>query len=180
MLVKITNLSTEELTQVLNIEKNNKLVTTNINKQLTIEKTNIFLEAQAQLLFLVMLSKKVYLILEKEKFIFPNQDFMNLYFLISQKYQSDKIEMIDLQLILKELQDNALLSILQKLIDKYKNKKFDLKPQIIADYLKSINNQLINYEIKMINEKLKCEKDIKKQILFLKEISILKTKIKKK
>lgn len=180
MLVKITNLSIEELTQVLNIEKNNKLVTKNINKQLTIEKTNIFLEAQAQLLFLVMLSKKVYLILEKEKFIFPNQDFMNLYFLISQKYQSDKIEMIDLQLILKELQDNALLSILQKLIDKYKNKKFDLKPQIIADYLKSINNQLINYEIKMINEKLKCEKDIKKQILFLKEISILKTKIKKK
>ncbi|WP_342261618.1 DNA primase [Spiroplasma endosymbiont of Notiophilus biguttatus] len=180
MLAKITNLSTEDLIQILNIDNNLVTTTFSIKNKSKIEIKNIFFEAQEQLIFLVMLSKNVYLILEKEKFIFPNQDFMNLYFLISQKYQNSQIEAINFDLILEELKGNSLLNILDKLIDKYKNKKFDLKPQIINDYLKIINNQLIDYEIKMINDKLKSEKNIEKQILLLKEISVLKNKIKKK
>ncbi len=123
-----------------------------------------------------MLSKNVYLILEKEKFIFPKQDFMNLYFFISQKYQNSQIEAINFDLILEELKGNSLLNIIETHIDKYKNKKFDLKPQNINDYLKIINNQLINCEIEMINDNLKSEKKIEKQILLLKEISVLKIK----
>lgn len=180
MLAKITNLSTEDLIQILNIDNNLVTTTFSIKNKSKIEVKNIFFEAQEQLIFLVMLSKNVYLILEKEKFIFPNQDFMNLYFLISQKYQNNQIEAINFDLILEELKGNSLLNILEKLLDKYKNKKFDLKPQIINDYLKIINNQLIDYEIKMINYKLKSEKNIEKQILLLKEISVLKNKIKKK
>ncbi|WP_174480403.1 DNA primase [Spiroplasma endosymbiont of Danaus chrysippus] len=180
MLAKITNLSTEDLIQILNINNNLLTTTFSIKNKSKIEVKNIFFEAQEQLIFLVMLSKNVYLILEKEKFIFPNQDFMNLYFLISQKYQNNQIEAINFDLILEELKGNSLLNILEKLLDKYKNKKFDLKPQIINDYLKIINNQLIDYEIKMINDKLKSEKNIEKQILLLKEISVLKNKIKKK
>ncbi|WP_252320271.1 MULTISPECIES: DNA primase [unclassified Spiroplasma] len=180
MLAKITNLSTEDLIQILNIDNNLVTTTFSIKNKSKIEVKNIFFEAQEQLIFLVMLSKNVYLILEKEKFIFPNQDFMNLYFLISQKYQNNQIEAINFDLILEELKGNSLLNILEKLLDKYKNKKFDLKPQIINDYLKIINNQLIDYEIKMINDKLKSEKNIEKQILLLKEISVLKNKIKKK
>ncbi|WP_342273577.1 DNA primase [Spiroplasma endosymbiont of Acasis viretata] len=180
MLAKITNLSTEDLIQILNIDNNLVTTTFSIKNKSKIEVKNIFFEAQEQLIFLVMLSRNVYLILEKEKFIFPNQDFMNLYFLISQKYQNNQIEAINFDLILEELKGNSLLNILEKLLDKYKNKKFDLKPQIINDYLKIINNQLIDYEIKMINDKLKSEKNIEKQILLLKEISVLKNKIKKK
>ncbi|WJG69680.1 DNA primase [Spiroplasma ixodetis] len=180
MLAKITNLSTKDLIQILNIDNNLVTTTFSIKNKSKIEVKNIFFEAQEQLIFLVMLSKNVYLILEKEKFIFPNQDFMNLYFLISQKYQNNQIEAINFDLILEELKGNSLLNILEKLLDKYKNKKFDLKPQIINDYLKIINNQLIDYEIKMINDKLKSEKNIEKQILLLKEISVLKNKIKKK
>ncbi|WDA54261.1 MAG: DNA primase [Spiroplasma endosymbiont of Drosophila atripex] len=180
MLAKITNLSTEDLIQILNIDNNLVTTTFSIKNKFKIEVKNIFFEAQEQLIFLVMLSKNVYLILEKEKFIFPNQDFMNLYFLISQKYQNNQIEAINFDLILEELKGNSLLNILEKLLDKYKNKKFDLKPQIINDYLKIINNQLIDHEIKMINDKLKSEKNIEKQILLLKEISLLKNKIKKK
>lgn len=180
MLAKITNLSVEDLIQILNIEKNNMVVITNNKNESKIETKNILFEAQEQLIFLVMLSKSVYLILEKEKFIFPNQDFLNLYFLISQKYQDNEIVAINFELILEELKNNALLNILQKLLDKYKNKKFDSKPQIIADYLRTINNQQIDYQIKMLNNKLKSEKSIEKQILLLKEISILKTKIKRK
>ena len=180
MLAKITNLSTEDLIQILNIDNNLVTTTFSIKNKSKIEVKNIFFEAQEQLIFLVMLSRNVYLILEKEKFIFPNQDFMNLYFLISQKYQNNQIEAINFDLILEELKGNSLLNILEKLLDKYKNKKFDLKPQIINDYLKIINNQLVDYEIKMINDKLKSEKNIEKQILLLKEISVLKNKIKKK
>ncbi len=180
MLAKITNLSTEDLIQILNIDNNLVTTTFSIKNKSKIEVKNIFFEAQEQLIFLVMLSRNVYLILEKEKFIFPNQDFMNLYFLISQKYQNNQIEAINFDLILEELKGNSLLNILEKLLDNYKNKKFDLKPQIINDYLKIINNQLIDYEIKMINDKLKSEKNIEKQILLLKEISVLKNKIKKK
>ncbi|BDT04186.1 DNA primase [Spiroplasma ixodetis] len=180
MLAKITNLSTEDLIQILNIDNNLVTTTFSIKNKSKIEVKNIFFEAQEQLIFLVMLSRNVYLILEKEKFIFPNQDFMNLYFLISQKYKNNQIEAINFDLILEELKGNSLLNILEKLLDKYKNKKFDLKPQIINDYLKIINNQLIDYEIKMINDKLKSEKNIEKQILLLKEISVLKNKIKKK
>ncbi|WP_425381949.1 DNA primase [Spiroplasma endosymbiont of Melieria omissa] len=180
MLAKITNLSTEDLIQILNIDNNLVTTTFSIKNKSKIEVKNIFFEAQEQLIFLVMLSKNVYLILEKEKFIFPNQDFMNLYFLISQKYQNNQIEAINFDLILEQLKGNSLLNILEKLLDKYKNKKFDLKPQIINDYLKIINNQLIDYEIKMIIDKLKSEKNIEKQILLLKEISVLKNKIKKK
>ncbi|WP_338962527.1 MULTISPECIES: DNA primase [unclassified Spiroplasma] len=180
MLAKITNLSTEDLIQILNIDNNLVTTTFSIKNKSKIEVKNIFFEAQEQLIFLVMLSRNVYLILEKEKIIFPNQDFMNLYFLISQKYQNNQIEAINFDLILEELKGNSLLNILEKLLDKYKNKKFDLKPQIINDYLKIINNQLIDYEIKMINDKLKSEKNIEKQILLLKEISVLKNKIKKK
>ncbi len=180
MLAKITNLSTEDLIQILNIDNNLVTTTFSIKNKSKIEVKNIFFEAQEQLIFLVMLSRNVYLILEKEKFIFPNQDFMNLYFLISQKYQNNQIEAINFDLILEELKGNSLLNILEKLLDKYKNKKFDLKPQIINDYLKIINNQLIDYEIKMINDKLKSEKNIEKQILLLKEISVIKNKIKKK
>lgn len=180
MLAKISNLSIDDLSEILNSEKNSNLIIPNIKSETKIETKNIFLEAQEQLFFLVMLSKDVYLFLEKEKFIFPNQDFMNLYFLISQKYQGNEIEKINFNLILEELQSNSLLKILQKLIDKYKNKKFDLKQQIIADYLRIINNQQVDYEIKIINDKLKSEKNIEKKIDFLKEISILKTKIKKK
>lgn len=180
MLAKITNLSTEDLIQILNIDDNLVTTTFSIKNKSKIEVKNIFFEAQEQLIFLVMFSRNVYLILEKEKFIFPNQDFMNLYFLISQKYQNNQIEAINFDLILEELKGNSLLNILEKLLDKYKNKKFDLKPQIINDYLKIINNQLIDYEIKMINDKLKSEKNIEKQILLLKEISVLKNKIKKK
>lgn len=180
MLAKITNLSIEDLIQILNIDNNLVTTTFIIKNKSKIEVKNIFFEAQEQLIFLVMLSRNVYLILEKEKFIFPNQDFMNLYFLISQKYQNNQIEAINFDLILEELKGNSLLNILEKLLDKYKNKKFDLKPQIINDYLKIIHNQLIDYEIKMINDKLKSEKNIEKQILLLKEISVLKNKIKKK
>ncbi|BET38006.1 DNA primase [Spiroplasma ixodetis] len=180
MLAKITNLSIEELIQILNIDNNLVTTTFIIKNKSKIEVKNIFFEAQEQLIFLVMLSRNVYLILEKEKFIFPNQDFMNLYFLISQKYQNNQIEAINFDLILEELKGNSLLNILEKLLDKYKNKKFDLKPQIINDYLKIINNQLIDYEIKMINDKLKSEKNIEKQILLLKEMSVLKNKINKK
>ncbi|WP_425381613.1 DNA primase [Spiroplasma endosymbiont of Polydrusus pterygomalis] len=179
MLAKITNLAIDDLSEILNREKNSNLIISN-KSETKIEVKNIFLEAQEELFFLVMLSKDVYLFLEKEKFIFPNQDFMNLYFLISQKYQDNEIEKIDFTLILEELQGNSLLKILQKLIDKYKNKKFDLKPQIIADYLRIINNQLVDYQIKIINDKLKSEKKLEKKIVFLKEISMLKTKIKQK
>lgn len=179
MLAKITNLAIDDLSEILNSVKNGNLIILN-KSETKIEVKNIFLEAQEELFFLVMLSKDVYLFLEKEKFIFPNQDFMNLYFLISQKYQDNEIEKINFTLILEELQGNSLLKILQKLIDKYKNKKFDLKPQIIADYLRIINNQLVDYQIKIINEKLKSEKKLEKKITFLKEISMLKTKIKKK
>lgn len=179
MLAKITNLAIDDLSEILNSEKNSNLIILNKSEK-KIEIKNIFLEAQEELFFLVMLSKDVYLFLEKEKFIFPNQDFMNLYFLISQKYQDDEIKKINPTLILEELQGNSLLKILEKLIDKYKNKKFDLKPQIIADYLRIINNQLVDYQIKIINDKLKSEKKLEKKIVFLKEISMLKTKIKKK
>lgn len=180
MLTKITNLSIADLIQILNIEQNKTSLISKIKNKSKIEIRDIFFEAQEQLIFLVMLSKDVYLILEKEKFIFPNQDFMNLYFLISQKYQNNNIEKINLKLILEELKNNLLLNTLQQLINKYQDKKFDINPQIINDYLRIINNQLIDYEIKMINDKLKFEKNIEKQISLLKEISILKTKFKKK
>lgn len=181
MLTDITNLATEELEKVLNVEKKQEPIIRNsqiIKKQniLQLEVKNKFIEAQKQLIFLVMLAKEVYLILEKEHFVFPNQNYMNLYFFISAKYQNETINHITLEQILEELKDNVLFNLVQDIIDQYKNKKFDLKPQIINDYLKFINNELIENEIKNITTALKFEKDINKQIKLLQEISVLKTK----
>ncbi|WP_342275693.1 DNA primase [Spiroplasma endosymbiont of Nebria brevicollis] len=185
-LVTITNLTINDLTQILPLEKPSsketvisKPVISNYQKPQTILVTkNKIIEAQKQLIFLVLMSRDVYVILEKEKFIFPHQDYMTLYFLISQIYQNETIKYIDFTTIINQLQTNLLLNTLQTIINQYKDKTFDLKPRIIIDYLKIISNELIEYEIRGINDKLKNETNLTTQIQLLKQISLLKTKIK--
>ncbi|WP_375318269.1 DNA primase [Spiroplasma endosymbiont of Virgichneumon dumeticola] len=185
-LVTITNLTINDLTQILLLEKPlhketiiSKPVISNYQKpQTRLVTKNKIIEAQKQLIFLVLMSRDVYVILEKEKFIFPHQDYMTLYFLISQIYQNETIKYIDFRTIINELQTNLLLDTLQTIINQYKDKEFDLKPRIIIDYLKIINNELIEYEIRGINEQLKNETNLTTQIQLLKQISLLKTKIK--
>ena len=179
-LVTITNLTISDLTQILLLEKTMpKTIPSNYEKQQTNFATkNKIIEAQEQLIFLVLISRDVYVILEKEKFIFPHQDYMNLYFLISQIYQNEMIKEINFTTIINKLKSNLLLSSLESIINKYQNKTFDLKPRIITDYLKIINNELIEYEIRTIDANLKHETNLTNQIQLLKQISLLKTKIK--
>lgn len=185
-LATITNLTISDLIQILPLEtpSNKEKVTSkpapsNYERiQTNLETKNKIIVAQEQLIYLVLISRDVYVTLEKEKFIFPHQDYMNLYFLISQIYQNITIKQIDFTTIIGQLQTNLLLNTLQTIINKYKNKTFDLKPRIINDYLKIINNELIENEIRTINDKLKHETNLTNQIQLLKQISVLKTKIK--
>lgn len=185
-LATITNLTISDLIQILPLEtpSNKEKVTSkpapsNYERiQTNLETKNKIIVAQEQLIYLVLISRDVYVTLEKEKFIFPHQDYMNLYFLISQIYQNITIKQINFTTIIGQLQTNLLLNTLQTIINKYKNKTFDLKPRIINDYLKIINNELIENEIRTINDKLKHETNLTNQIQLLKQISVLKTKIK--
>lgn len=185
-LATITNLTISDLIQILPLEtpSNKEKVTSKPDPsnyeriQTNLETKNKIIVAQEQLIYLVLISRDVYVTLEKEKFIFPHQDYMNLYFLISQIYQNITIKQIDFTTIISQLQTNLLLNTLQTIINKYKNKTFDLKPRIINDYLKIINNELIENEIRTINDKLKHETNLTNQIQLLKQISVLKTKIK--
>lgn len=187
-LATITNLTINDLTQILFLEKtpnketitSKSIINNNQKNQTKLVVKNKIIEAQKQLIFLVLISRDVYIILEKEKFIFPHQDYMTLYFLISQIYQDENIKHIEFKTIINQLQTNLLLNTLQSIINQYQDKEFDLKPRIIIDYLKIINNELIECEIKTINDQLKQESNLNNQIQLLKQISLLKKKINNK
>lgn len=183
-LATITNLTINDLTQILFLEKPpgketitpKAIINNNQKHQTKLVVKNKIIEAQKQLIFLVLISRDVYVTLEKEKFIFPHQDYMTLYFLISQIYQDENIKHIEFTTIINQLQTNLLLNTLQTIINEYQDKEFDLKPRIIIDYLKIINNELIECEIKTINDQLKKESNLNNQIQLLKQISLLKKK----
>lgn len=136
------------------------------------------MEIEKELFFLLLLDRSTYLFLEQEKFIFANKNLMNLYFLISQKYQEDeKINRIDFDEILNQLKDNEIFNFLELIINQYKNKNYQVKKAILQDYMKIIKKYLIEIEINNLNQQIIKSDDDEIKIKLLKEMSVLKNKL---
>lgn len=136
------------------------------------------MEIEKELFFLLLLDRSTYLFLEQEKFIFANKNLMNLYFLISQKYQEDeKINRIDFDEILNQLKDNEIFNFLELIINQYKNKNYQVKKTILQDYMKIIKKYLIEIEINNLNQQIIKSDDDEIKIKLLKEMSVLKNKL---
>lgn len=138
-----------------------------------------FLELQKQLFFLLLLNYQVYLILEKEKFLFDDQRLMNLYFLVSEKYQKKRIQQIDLQELLNLLKENELFAFCEQIINQYQNKNYQVSPSIVKDYIKNIENCHINLKITDLMNQIVSTNNLEVQIKLLKQMSDLKNKLNK-
>lgn len=183
-LQKITNLSKEELLSVFQLQQRkqsgqNSNFTKFSNKKLNkISLQDKLLEVQKQLFFLLLISRDVYIFLEKEKFIFYNKQLMNLYFLIAEQYQeNEKLTEINLEEIQEMLKDNEILEFLQVIIKQYKNKNYQINQYLLQDYLKIINNYLIEVEIENLHQQINKSKELEIKIELLKQMSILKNKL---
>lgn len=133
-----------------------------------------FLELQRQLFFLLLLDYQVYQILEKEKFIFDDQRLMNLHFLVSEKYQREKDQQINLQELLNLLKDNELFAFCEQIINQSQNKNYQVSPSIVKDNIKNIKNCRIELKITDLRNQITSTNNTEKQIELLQEMSNLK------
>lgn len=178
----LTNLTETELFSVL--KESQQIVASNVVNQVNSKQKQSkfiplslkqkFLELQKQLFFFSLLDYQVYQILEKEKFIFDDQRLMNLHFLITEKYQREKIEQIDLQELLNLLKDNELLPFYQEIINQHQNKKYQFTASIIKDDIKNIKNYRIELKIANLRSQITNTSNPEKQIELLQQMSNLK------
>lgn len=178
----LTNLTETELFSVL--KESQQIVASNVVNQVNSKQKQSkfiplslkqkFLELQKQLFFFSLLDYQVYQILEKEKFIFDDQRLMNLHFLITEKYQREKIEQIDLQELLNLLKDNELLPFYQDIINQHQNKKSQFTASIIKDDIKNIKNYRIELKIANLRSQITNTSNPEKQIELLQQMSNLK------
>lgn len=152
--------------QVNSKQKQSKLIPLSLKQK--------FLALQKQLFFFSLLDYQVYQILEKEKFIFDDQRLMNLHFLITEKYQREKIQQIDLQELLNLLKDNELLPFYQEIINQHQNKKSQFTASIIKDDIKNIKNYRIELKIANLRSQITNTSNPEKQIELLQQMSNLK------
>jgi len=152
--------------QVNSKQKQSKLIPLSLKQK--------FLALQKQLFFFSLLDYQVYQILEKEKFIFDDQRLMNLHFLITEKYQREKIQQIDLQELLNLLKDNELLPFYQEIINQHQNKKSQFAASIIKDDIKNIKNYRIELKIANLRSQITNTSNTEKQIELLQQMSNLK------
>lgn len=178
----LTNLTETELFSVL--KESQQIVASNVVNQLNSKQKQSkfiplslkqkFLELQKQLFFFSLLDYQVYQILEKEKFIFDDQRLMTLHFLITEKYQREKIQQIDLQELLNLLKDNELLPFYQEIINQHQNKKYQFTASIIKDDIKNIKNYRIELKIANLRSQITNTSNPEKQIELLQQMSNLK------
>ena len=178
----LTNLTETELFSVL--KESQQIFASNVVNQVNSKQKQSkfiplslkqkFLELQKQLFFFSLLDYKVYQILEKEKFIFDDQRLMTLHFLITEKYQREKIEQIDLQELLNLLKDNELLPFYQEIINQHQNKKYQFTASIIKDDIKNIKNYRIELKIANLRSQITNTSNPEKQIELLQQMSNLK------
>ncbi|MCL8209828.1 DNA primase [Spiroplasma attinicola] len=178
----LTNLTETELFSVL--KESQQIVASNVVNQVNSKQKQSkfiplslkqkFLELQKQLFFFSLLDYQVYQILEKEKFIFDDQRLMNLHFLITEKYQREKIQQIDLQELLNLLKDNELLPFYQEIINQHQNKKSQFAASIIKDDIKNIKNYRIELKIANLRSQITNTSNTEKQIELLQQMSNLK------
>lgn len=182
-LQKITNLTQQELLIFFELKTKSsyptsKFINPNIKKINKLSLQTKILEVQKQLFFLLLLSRKVYLFLEKEKFIFYNKHLLNLYFLISQQYQeNENLSSIDFKKTLFLLKENELFDFLQSIINQYQDKSYEINNHILKDYLKIIKKYLIEIDIENLRHKINEESSTTTKIELLQKISILKNKL---
>ncbi|MDQ7982732.1 MAG: DNA primase [Spiroplasma sp.] len=188
----MTNLSEEDLFSVFkNFQSKTEQVMSSNNIKVyqpkrqnkkvlpTISLEQKFLELQKQLFFYILLDYQVYLILEKEKFIFPDKRLMNLHFLITEKYHKEKINCIDQQELLDVLKDNEIFDFLNQIINQYHNKDYQVSRSIVKDYLKNIENCRIDLKIADLTKQIANTTNLATQIELLQQMSILKNKLNK-
>lgn len=178
----LTNLTETELFSVL--KESQQIVASNVVNQVNSKQKQSkfiplslkqkFLELQKQLFFFSLLDYQVYQILEKEKFIFDDQRLMTLHFLITEKYQREKIQQIDLQELLNLLKDNELLPFYQEIINQHQNKKYQFTASIIKDDIKNIKNYRIELKIANLRSQITNTSNPEKQIELLQQMSNLK------
>lgn len=178
----LTNLTETELFSVL--KESQQIVASNVVNQVNSKQKQSkfiplslkqkFLELQKQLFFFSLLDYQVYQILEKEKFIFDDQRLMTLHFLITEKYQREKIQQIDLQELLNLLKDNELLPFYQEIINQHQNKKYQFTASIIKDDIKNIKNYRIELKIVNLRSQITNTSNPEKQIELLQQMSNLK------
>jgi len=178
----LTNLTETELFSVL--KESQQIVASNVVNQVNSKQKQSkfiplslkqkFLALQKQLFFFSLLDYQVYQILEKEKFIFDDQRLMTLHFLITEKYQREKIQQIDLQELLNLLKDNELLPFYQEIINQHQNKKSQFTVSIIKDDIKNIKNYRIELKIANLRSQITNTSNPEKQIELLQQMSNLK------
>lgn len=178
----LTNLTETELFSVL--KESQQIVASNVVNQVNSKQKQSkfiplslkqkFLALQKQLFFFSLLDYQVYQILEKEKFIFDDQRLMTLHFLITEKYQREKIQQIDLQELLNLLKDNELLPFYQEIINQHQNKKYQFTASIIKDDIKNIKNYRIELKIANLRSQITNTSNPEKQIELLQQMSNLK------
>jgi len=99
---------------------------------------------------------------------------MTLHFLITEKYQREKIQQIDLQELLNLLKDNELLPFYQEIINQHQNKKYQFTASIIKDDIKNIKNYRIELKIANLRSQITNTSNPEKQIELLQQMSNLK------